>query len=51
MKEFRTLKWFRKLTKKELFDIAYLEAACSSSDVPIHVKDLLVALAERMKEE
>jgi len=50
MTDIRTLKWFNTLTDKELYDIAYLEAMCAESGIPKHAKDLLVALAERLKQ-
>ena len=50
MTDIRTLKWFNTLTDKELYDIAYLEAMHAESETPIHAKDLLVVLAERLKQ-
>ncbi len=49
MTDIRTLKWFNTLTDKELYDIAYMEAIHAESGIPTHAKDLLVALAERLK--
>ncbi len=43
------LEWFRNLTDEELCDIAYLEAVHIESTTSYQVKDLLVALLERVK--
>lgn len=43
------LDWFQKLRDDELIDIAYLEATVESHTSK-QVRDLLVALAERLRE-
>ena len=50
MTDIRTLKWYKTLTDEELYDIVYLEATHTESEIPTHARDLLVALAERLRD-